>query len=137
MICEQMSNDYESPPPSYDDVFPEVSHIDPKYFDLEEDNRRTYFTRHRRWPEGEGTYRGELDWKGRRSGHGCMVWKDDRVYHGHWFKDRMDGAGKVHWKRTGSYYHGNWKKGKIHGEGRLVYGPCTETPGVVYEGSFR
>ena len=56
--------------------------------------------------EGDtGLYRGELDWKGRRSGRGTMVWPAGAlVYSGDWARDRMQGRGEVWWGDTGTVY---------------------------------
>ena len=148
----------EDPPPSYEELFPvdtakmndslncvvdnkELSD-EPKddvpKLELQKDPSRTYFTKRKVWPEGEGCYHGELDWKGRRAGHGRMVWGDgSRVYMGYWAKNRMEGEGAIWWEGTGTYYIGGWRKGLVHGIGRLVYGPRSDTPGDVYEGEFR
>ena len=72
--------------------------------------------------DGVGEYRGELDWKGHRSGQGKMVW-GDKVYVGDWMRDSMDGQGMIWWGRTGSYYSGGWRRGAMHGQGKIVYGP--------------
>merc|ERR1719154_294931 len=45
-------------------------------FDLRDQYHHTYFTKQKTWVEGEGTYQGEMDWKGRRAGHGRMVWRN-------------------------------------------------------------
>ena len=132
----------ESPPPSYDKLYPvEQSKLpDPllTLLHISETPYRTYFTKHKIWPEGEGCYYGELDWKRRRAGQGKMVWASGRqVYTGHWVKNRMEGRGVIFWKGTGTYYSGQWKKGLVHGIGRLVYGQRSGTPGDVYEGEFR
>ena len=94
--------------------------------------------KHKTWPEGEGTYKGEMDWKGRRSGQGKMVWDNGaKIYVGEWVKDCMDGTGVLWWNQTGSYYRGGWKNGAMHGLGKLVYGAESDTPGDEYNGEFR
>ena len=146
----------DEPPPSYEELYPaemnddsECTNKSEEYADeskddevpkleLEKDPNRTYFTKRKVWPEGEGCYYGELDWKGRRAGAGRMVWgAGSRVYAGHWVKNRMEGEGVIWWEGTGTYYSGGWRKGLVHGRGRLVYGPRSDTPGDVYEGDFR
>ena len=149
----------EEPPPSYEELFPletrrmnedldcnqdrkenpeESKHGVVPMLVLKKDPNRTYFTIQKVWTEGEGLYHGELDWKGRRTGHGKMVWADgSRVYLGFWAKNKMKGDGVIWWEGTGTYYTGGWKKGLVHGVGKLVYGPRSGTPGDVYEGEFR
>ena len=58
---------------------------------------------------------GELDWKGRRAGHGSMVWQEAVVYSGGWERDRMEGQGSMWWGHTGNVYCGQWSGGKMHG----------------------
>jgi len=61
-------------PPSYDELFPpsqEFTKLPEKYLDkLTRDTpcHSTYFSRTCQWGDMVGFYRGELDWKGRRSG---------------------------------------------------------------------
>ena len=109
--------------PSYDDIVPK---------------HKTVFIKSGRWPDGEGIYVGELDWKGRRSGQGKMEWiSQNRVYQGSWVTNQMEGFGCIWWRDTGSYYAGNWKKGAMHGKGRMVWGPKSQSPGRIYYGEFR
>ena len=136
-------------PPAYEEIYPDKRDDDmfSKHqlsmeieclLELRDEYYRTYFTKHQVWPEGEGTYRGEMDWKGRRSGHGRMVWDNGhKIYVGEWVKDQMEGEGVIWWNKTGSYYHGGWKKGAMHGKGKLVYGHGSDNPGDVYHGEFR
>ena len=151
---------WQTPPPSYAILYPDIGDetdvsendrntndpVDPgkvselvvTLLQLQEAPHRTYFSKRKVWPEGEGCYYGELDWKGRRAGAGRMVWgAGSRVYAGHWVKNRMEGEGVIWWEGTGTYYSGGWRKGLVHGRGRLVYGPRSDTPGDVYEGDFR
>ena len=136
-------------PPAYEEIYPNkrkdemfskqnISTDIKCLLELRDEYYRTYFTKHQVWPEGEGTYKGEMDWKGRRSGHGRMVWDDGhKIYVDEWVKDQMEGEGVIWWIKTGSYYHGGWKKGTMHGKGTLVYGHGSDTPGDVYDGDFR
>eukprot|EP00091_Calanus_sinicus_P002287 TRINITY_DN12309_c0_g1_i1.p1 TRINITY_DN12309_c0_g1~~TRINITY_DN12309_c0_g1_i1.p1 ORF type:complete len:105 (-),score=21.95 TRINITY_DN12309_c0_g1_i1:259-573(-) len=92
-------------PPAYEDIYPNKIGCDliskqklskeiDNLLELRDEYCRTYFTKHQVWPEGEGTYKGEMDWKGRRSGHGRMVWDDGhKIYVGGWIKDQMEGEG--------------------------------------------
>ena len=152
-ICESCK---EQQPPSYEELFPNartsmtenkestIKEIgsqevkDEPSLELVKRPNRTYFSKTKMWPEGEGVYYGELDWKGRRVGHGKMVWGGGaRVYLGYWAKNRMEGEGIIFWASTGTFYKGQWKKGLVHGLGRLVYGPRSDTPGDTFEGEFR
>ena len=130
-------------PPLYEEIFPEVTEGTCKQsgevsrlLELREEDSRTYFTREKECVEGRGEYRGELDWKGRRSGQGKMVW-GDKVYVGDWVRDTMDGQGMIWGGETGSYYSGGWRRGTMHGQGKIVYGPGSDNPGDVYQGEFR
>lgn len=140
-------------PPSYEEVYPnkykkddicfnilitslpgDIQHL----FDLRDEYHRTYFTKQKTWIDGEGTYQGEMDWKGRRVGHGRMVWGNDgKVFAGDWVKDKMEGAGVIWWESTGTCYSGEWRSGMMQGRGTLVYGTRSDTPGSVYKGEFR
>ena len=135
-----MSRHNSDSPPAYEDIFP-FGKRDNKtevLVGFQEKNCVTCFTRHGQWPEGEGTYKGELDWKGRRSGQGRIEWtEDERSYEGKWVKDMMEGEGILWWGKTGSYYAGQWKRGAMHGKGIMVWGDKSEDPGGVYKGEFR
>ena len=132
----------ESPPPAYDVLYPEspcqlAEHL-LTLLHISEKPYNTFFTRYKVWPEGEGCYHGELDWKGRRAGDGRMVWGGgDLVYKGRWEKNMMEGEGVMVWVVSGTYYSGGWRKGLMHGRGRLVYGQNSGTPDDVYWGQFR
>ena len=77
-------------------------------FQLADHPKRTYFTKEKLWPDGKGCYHGELDWKSRREGLGRMEWRDgNRLYLGHWKKDRMSGEGIMWWRGSGNIYRGN------------------------------
>ena len=135
--------DLKDSPPLYEEIFPEAKEGTYeqcgevfRMLELREEDSRTYFTRKKVCREGGGEYRGELDWKGRRSGQGKMVW-GDKVYVGDWIRDSMDGQGMIWWGRTGSYYSGGWRRGAMHGQGKIVYGPGSHNPGDVYQGEFR
>ena len=144
----------EEPPPSYEELFPAEAESTGKanesinenkgcegvspLLELKKGRGRTYFKVEKVWPDGEGVYEGELDWKRRRTGHGKMVWADgSRIYTGYWHKNKMCGEGVIWWAGTGTYYTGGWRRGLVHGYGRLVYGAWSGSAGDVYEGQFR
>jgi len=107
-------------------------------FQFTDHPKRTYFTKENLWPDGEGCYHGELDWKSRREGVGRMEWRDgNRLYFGQWKKNKMSGEGIMWWRGSGNVYRGSWRKGLVDGKGRLDYGPQSATPKDYYEGEFK
>lgn len=149
-------------PPEYDELFPpaqETTKLPEKYLDKltrETPCHCTYFSRTCQWGEMVGLYRGELDWKGRRSGEGVMVWTEagsfsenidqeadfsclriHQVYDGSWEKDLMSGNGEMWWSRTGSSYSGEWHQGLMNGDGTLIFGDKSNHPGQCFTGIFR
>jgi len=149
-------------PPSYDELFPpsqEFTKLPEKYLDkLTRDTpcHSTYFSRTCQWGDMVGFYRGELDWKGRRSGEGVMLWSEKgsaskffdqisdfsclqihQVYDGNWEKDLMSGHGEMWWSCTGTSYRGEWSQGQMNGEGTLILEENSDNPGQCFSGIFR
>ena len=147
-------------PPSYDELFPAteseqtmttLTKMPSKYLeDLSSapPNHATYFTRTVSWGADTGYYRGEMDYKGRRSGSGTMIWTPSevsdvhmnnvkRAYSGHWSRDLMSGSGEMWWGDTGTRYSGQWAEGLMNGHGSIRFGDNTSQPGYVYSGQFR
>ena len=145
-------------PPAYDELFPvterehtltPMTKLPPKYLDdlsSPPPNHATYFNRTASWADGTGFYRGEMDYKGRRSGQGTMIWTQSEVgdikdakqaYSGQWTRDLMSGSGEMWWAATGTVYTGNWVGGLMHGQGRINFGENTSQPGHIYSGQFR
>ena len=90
------------------------------------------------FPDGAGTYVGELDPKLRRHGYGHQVYAGGDVYQGTWRKGRRCGAGSYLWAETGSVYHGEWRAGERAGRGAFVFGPRAERlAGAVYVGVWQ
>ena len=142
------------PPPAYEELFPNYPQLQdnvPDYF-MDKFYRvppphSTYFVRRLEWSDGQGDYRGELDWKGRRAGEGTMVWSQGdsdnnerrvtRVYTGDWERDTMSGEGSMWWADTGTVYSGHWSWGVMHGQGHIQWGPGSHDPAQQYTGQFR
>ena len=87
----------------------------------------------RNFPEGQGSYNGELDPKSRRNGFGHMVYSDGNIYVGFWKKGSMDGEGCFFWSDTGSVYNGEWKNGERSGKGDFAFGPRRNISGEEEE----
>jgi hypothetical protein len=101
----------------------------------------------------DGTYKGEIDNKGRKHGKGIYTWHDGSTYEGDFKNDARNGNGLFHWKngesykgdyleddRTGqglyrwpdgSYYEGSFLRGKRHGLGTFH-----SVDGAVYVGQW-
>lgn len=98
---------------------------------------RTYHTLPARaFPEGRGTYKGELDHKSRREGYGHMIYSTGDCYQGWWKKGLREGQGCYFWAETGSVYSGTWKAGERNGVGHFVFGTRRESlvEGVIFSG---
>lgn len=101
----------------------------------------------------DGSYKGEIDKKGKKNGKGFYVWHDGSTYEGDFRDDLRHGNGLFNWsngqsykgdyledERTGlgiyrwpdgSFYEGSFLKGKRHGSG--VYQSIN---GVIYDGEW-
>jgi hypothetical protein len=101
----------------------------------------------------DGTYKGEIDKKGRKHGKGIYTWHDGSTYEGDFKNDARNGNGLFHWnngenykgdyledERTGqglyrwpdgSYYEGSFLRGKRHGLGTFH-----SADGTVYVGQW-
>ena len=99
----------------------------------------------------DGSYKGEIDKKGKKNGKGFYVWHDGSTYEGDFKDDLRHGNGLFNWsngesykgdyledERTGlgiyrwpdgSFYEGSFLKGKRHGTGVFQ-----SINGVVYDG---
>lgn len=101
----------------------------------------------------DGTYKGEIDKKGKKHGKGIYIWLDGSTYEGDFRNDLRHGNGKFNWsngesykgdylddERTGfgiyywpdgSYYEGSFLMGKRHGKGKYY-----SVDGTIYEGNW-
>ena len=101
----------------------------------------------------DGSYKGEIDKKGKKNGIGFYVWHDGSTYEGDFKDDLRHGNGLFNWsngesykgdyledERTGlgiyrwpdgSFYEGSFLKGKRHGTGVFQ-----SINGVVYDGEW-
>ena len=101
----------------------------------------------------DGTYKGEIDKKGRKHGKGIYIWHDGSTYEGDFKNDARHGNGLFNWSngesykgdyleddRTGqglyrwpdgSYYEGSFLRGKRHGLGTFH-----SVDGAIYEGQW-
>lgn len=64
-----------------------------------------------------GTYRGQWDCFGQRTGQGIMTFANGDKYEGEWRDDEMHGKGMMLYG-TGNFYEGGWVDGIKHGWGR-------------------
>ena len=101
----------------------------------------------------DGSYKGEIDQKGRKHGKGTYEWHDGSVYvgdfkhdsrhgngrfnwsngesyKGEYLEDERTGEGSYHWP-DGSYYEGSFLRGKRHGSGSYY-----SVNGAVYQGEW-
>jgi hypothetical protein len=58
-------------------------------------------------------------------------------YKGDFINGLRHGFGERKWFKTGSIYTGEYKESKQTGKGKLVYGPKSKSPGVIYEGNWK
>lgn len=101
----------------------------------------------------DGTYKGEINKKGKKNGKGFYVWHDGSTYEGDFKDDFRHGNGLFNWsngesykgdyledERTGlgiyrwpdgSFYEGSFLKGKRHG-----FGVYQSINGGIYEGEW-
>eukprot|EP00970_Alexandrium_tamarense_P019159 scaffold13659_cov193-Alexandrium_tamarense.AAC.2 len=63
-----------------------------------------------------GSYKGELDGDGKRTGTGTMTYDSNNIYEGGFVSDAYSGDGKYKWF-DGDEYEGQWKDGERHGLG--------------------
>lgn len=76
-------------------------------------------------------YTGHRDAKGRRHGHGLMVWVNGDRYEGDWKKGEIEGEGTFTYAAYGYSYTGHFKKGLIQGHGTFRF-----TNGNIMEGDW-
>ena len=63
----------------------------------------------------DGSYKGEIDKKGKKNGKGFYVWHDGSTYEGDWSNGLRHGNGKyIH---EGETYIGQWQFDLKHGRG--------------------
>ena len=96
------------------------------------DPRSTFHTLNRSFPEGTGSYVGEVDYKLRRHGYGHMVYASGDQYQGQWRKGFREGRGAYLWAESGSVFAGSWCGNEMNGEGHFVKRRGEEC--VVYTG---
>lgn len=71
-------------------------------------------------------YRGKFV-KGQRHGFGVQQWNYeserqlDKIYHGQWKNNVVNGRGTLVWTTTGANYEGDFKNGRFHGHGTYKY----------------
>lgn len=63
-----------------------------------------------------GSYSGNLDETGKRTGMGAMTYEAGPVYKGYFANDKYNGHGTYKWP-DGDAYVGDWKDGERHGKG--------------------
>mmetsp|Transcript_14687 Transcript_14687/g.20474 ORF Transcript_14687/g.20474 Transcript_14687/m.20474 type:complete len:370 (+) Transcript_14687:163-1272(+) len=74
-------------------------------------------------------YRGQLNEKGQREGHGIMTFSNG-VYEGQWMQDKMHGKGKFEFN-SGSVYEGEFKADQFNGMGSYTW-----KDGKSYSGNY-
>ncbi len=78
----------------------------------------------------DGSYKGEIDQKGRKHGKGTYEWHDGSVYEGDFKDDSRHGNGRFNWS-NGESYKGDYLEDERTGEGSYRW-----PDGSYYEGSF-
>jgi hypothetical protein len=71
-----------------------------------------------------GSWTGDLDWSGKRTGKGIMTYEAGTIYEGEFVNDKYEGYGKYTWDDSDSY-EGDWKDGERHGKGIFRSGDGT------------
>jgi hypothetical protein len=77
---------------------------------------RPMFRDHGVW----GTYEGDVDEKGNRTGNGKMTYADGAFYEGGFVDDKFHGNKGVYRWADGEEYEGEWKDGDRHGVGKFT-----------------
>lgn len=78
----------------------------------------------------DGSYKGEIDQRGRKHGKGTYEWHDGSVYVGDFKDDTRHGNGRFNWS-NGESYKGEYLEDERTGEGSYYW-----PDGSYYEGSF-
>lgn len=68
-----------------------------------------------------GSWKGELDSDGKRTGKGTMKYDAGAVYEGDFVNDKYEGYGKYTWEDS-DVYEGEWKDGERNGKGTFRSG---------------
>ncbi|KAM6434432.1 MORN repeat-containing protein 1 isoform 2-T2 [Liasis olivaceus] len=93
------------------------------------DQRRNGYGRYV-YPNSFFKYEGQ--WKrGKKHGHGKLLFKDGSYYEGEFANGEIVGHGLRYWASTGNTYSGQFLCGELHGHGVFRYGN-----GGKYEGEF-
>lgn len=79
-----------------------------------------------------GTYEGERDEAGQRSGLGKMIFKNGDIYEGMYLNGMRNGKGKYTWK-NGGWYEGEYINHKRHGFGIMHYPDKSTYQGIWFE----